>query len=254
MILGFGYLCIALRAHLEHSLEFPCSVTAKNNHISTGGAALNQIIAAARSGGKTCLIGKIGDDLFGKHILETLRREGIQASGIVKSTEPTGFTTSIANNKNETATILLEGANKECAPEQVPDKMLNQRTLLLLQNDVDTDTNLNILKRAKKNGVRTIMSLSHAKNIAPEFFDHLDIVITKDSLELEIPKKRANHITIKEPENNNGFDAFCGCFAACIQAGLDTEDAKKYGLTANTLTSNENFPYLADIQEYLSKT
>lgn len=56
-----------------------------------GGAPANFLAALAKYGAKTALLGKVGDDTFGRLLLETLRRAGIETRGMIAA--PDVFTT-----------------------------------------------------------------------------------------------------------------------------------------------------------------
>ncbi len=56
-----------------------------------GGAIPNLLAAVAKFGGKCAQLGKVGDDAFGKLLLNTLKNAGIDISGMV--VDPTVFTT-----------------------------------------------------------------------------------------------------------------------------------------------------------------
>lgn len=56
-----------------------------------GGAPANFLAALTRYGCKTALIGKVGDDMFGKMLLGTLQKAGIETRGIL--VDPNLFTT-----------------------------------------------------------------------------------------------------------------------------------------------------------------
>lgn len=62
--------------------------------ISGGGPVATAIVAAARLGAATAMIDRIGDDLFGRMIIEEYRAEGVETAGI--SVEP-GRTSSRAS-------------------------------------------------------------------------------------------------------------------------------------------------------------
>ncbi|MBR0399893.1 MAG: carbohydrate kinase [Mogibacterium sp.] len=47
-----------------------------------GGAPANVAVAAARLGAKTGFIGKVGDDAFGRSLADTLKKEGVDISGL----------------------------------------------------------------------------------------------------------------------------------------------------------------------------
>jgi 2-dehydro-3-deoxygluconokinase len=56
-----------------------------------GGDTSNMIVAAARSGARTAYLTRVGDDEFGRLLLELWKREGVDASGVVVDREaPTG--------------------------------------------------------------------------------------------------------------------------------------------------------------------
>lgn len=181
MILDFGYLCMTFRLNLPNTFNFPCHITTNKTSTYAGGSATNQAIAAARSGAKTAIIGTVGNDVFGKTILDTLRKEGINSSGIAKSDTPTGIIHTLINESHQTAEISSSGANVESTADQIPDMMLNERALVLLQNDITVDISLDVLKRAKKRKALSIMCISHIKNINENMFDYLDIAIIDDS-------------------------------------------------------------------------
>lgn len=50
-----------------------------------GGAPANVAVAAARLGAKTGFIGKVGNDAFGRSLTETLKKEGVDVSGLFTS-------------------------------------------------------------------------------------------------------------------------------------------------------------------------
>lgn len=56
-----------------------------------GGAPANFLAALAKFGMKTALLGKVGDDAFGKMLVKTLEQAGIETKGIVM--DPRWFTT-----------------------------------------------------------------------------------------------------------------------------------------------------------------
>lgn len=50
-----------------------------------GGAPANVAVAAARLGAKTAFIGKVGNDAFGKLLVDTVSKNGVDASGMIVS-------------------------------------------------------------------------------------------------------------------------------------------------------------------------
>lgn len=51
-------------------------------HLRPGGAPANVAVAAARLGAESAFIGRAGDDACGHHLIEVLRAEGVDTSGM----------------------------------------------------------------------------------------------------------------------------------------------------------------------------
>lgn len=58
---------------------------------NAGGAPANVLVALQRLGHKTALLGKVGTDMHGAYLKETLEREGVDCSGLLE--DPDVFTT-----------------------------------------------------------------------------------------------------------------------------------------------------------------
>lgn len=70
----------------EYLVDFtPCGLGPVNNplyEMNPGGAPANCLAACAALGGKTAMIGAVGEDLFGKFLIKKLKESGILTQGI----------------------------------------------------------------------------------------------------------------------------------------------------------------------------
>lgn len=87
-----------------------------------GGAPANFLAAVAALGGRTALLGKVGDDAFGNLLAATLEQAGISTRGLVK--DPSVFTTLAFVTLDETGDRAFSFARKPGAdtclkPEEV---------------------------------------------------------------------------------------------------------------------------------------
>jgi ribokinase len=86
--------------------------------IGPGGKGLNQAIAAARlsaaGSGAVRMIGRVGDDAFGRDLRALLNAEGIDATGVaaVKGV-PTGYALITVDAAAQNAIVVVSGANME---------------------------------------------------------------------------------------------------------------------------------------------
>jgi fructokinase len=56
---------------------------------AAGGAVLNVAVGIARLGGAAAFVGTVSTDAFGRFLLDVMRAEGVDASGVVRSPNPT---------------------------------------------------------------------------------------------------------------------------------------------------------------------
>lgn len=92
-----------------------------------GGAPANVLACMSRLGHKTAFIGKIGDDMHGAFLRETLRRSGIDDHGLI--TDPDTFTTlafvALAADGARTFSFARKpGADARLTPEEVDESRI----------------------------------------------------------------------------------------------------------------------------------
>ena len=85
-----------------------------------GGKGANQAVAAARMGGQTVFIGKVGDDDFGTSTISNLSSEGIDISHLYTTQEvSTGVALITTIPSGENSIIVSAGANGRLTAEDV---------------------------------------------------------------------------------------------------------------------------------------
>ena len=94
-----------------------------------GGAPANFLAALTRYGCRTALIGKVGDDMFGRLLVETVRSAGIDTRGILM--DPDVFTTlafvSLDESGNRDFSFARKpGADTCLRPEEVDAALLHE--------------------------------------------------------------------------------------------------------------------------------
>lgn len=146
---------------------------------SPGGKGGNQALAAARTtNAKVALIGRVGNDDYGKILREELKQNGVMVSGVAYSdTEDTGLAIVTRDHTGENNVIIMSGANMHAIHEQVPDEILNKGNVLLMQMELPVDQTIALLERAHNRGVKTILNLAPAITLPKKAFGLLDYLI-----------------------------------------------------------------------------
>ena len=94
-----------------------------------GGAPGNFLTALSRYGCKTAMIGKVGDDAFGRALIGTLREKGVDTRGI--TADPDVFTTLAfvsldASGNRDFSFARKPGADTCLTPDEVDEKLISE--------------------------------------------------------------------------------------------------------------------------------
>ena len=108
-----------------------------------GGKGANQAYAAGRLGGKTAMIGAVGNDPYGKELIENLASAGVDTSGIETCKDtPTGQAYVSLEPSGENSIIVIPGANHMVTPELIQKHMplIDSCDYILTQFEIPLDT------------------------------------------------------------------------------------------------------------------
>ena len=155
-------------------------VVGHNWYPKFGGKGGNQAIAASSYGVPTKIIGAVGDDNFGKYILEkiklnsTINTEFIQ----ILSNQKSGMSVAISDKEGEYGAVIVSGANLAIDPEILNNsKVWDNSKILMLQNEVKEELNILAAKYAKTNGLKVCLNASPPKILSSELVFNTDILI-----------------------------------------------------------------------------
>jgi ribokinase len=177
MIIVFGSIHMDMFMSCE-TLPGPGETVISPAHeMSPGGKGANQALAAARSGAKVAMVGRVGNDGMGARILNNLRRAGVMTSGVVQSEQDTGCAVTVRDARGQTQTLAALGANAEVIHEQIPDDILGSRHIVLMQNEILPEQNWTIIERAASLGATTILNLAPAIHIPEDILKKLDYLV-----------------------------------------------------------------------------
>src|SRR5579859_1008372 len=112
--------------------------------MGAGGKGANAAAAVARLGAESLMIGKIGNDEFGRLIRDTLRTQGVDTSAIgVSEAAQTGVSVVMINDQHENATLVIMGANDVVDPDYVTQTLraqANKLDAILLDFEIPEET------------------------------------------------------------------------------------------------------------------
>ena len=133
--------------------------------LSGGGHAHNTSVGLGRLGAKVGVVGKIGDDPFGRFLVQDLKKERVDTSQIKVSTEyETSKTIIILTHGKDRRFIYAAGANADFGAEDIDYEYVKQAKVLYVGGygvlpRLDEDSLVRILRFAKENHITTVLDV-----------------------------------------------------------------------------------------------
>ena len=266
MIVVFGSINIDLIVPVPHLPGAGETVLGGDYVLAPGGKGANQAVAAARCGGAVTMVGAVGKDMFAEPAMSLLRRSGVHVGYVVEVERPTGCAIITVEAGGENQIAVASCANARVRANQMPQNLLDLKTVLLLQREVPAEENATMIRRTRDRGGRVVLSLAPAGPIAPAQFEDLDFLIANEGEaetlgDIAAVAHRVRQALIVtrgaegavallrdgstntvpalpiEPVDTTGAgDAFAGVFAAGLDRCLPLDEALRRASTAASLT------------------
>lgn len=139
-----------------------------------GGKGANQAVQAARLGADVTMVGKVGDDAFGKELLASARQAGVDVSHVVVSGENHSaignVQLEVGNGQTANRIIVVPGANMAITPADVAflEEGVAEYDLVVLQLEIPMEINLLVASYAHAKGVPVMLNSAPAAPLPPE--------------------------------------------------------------------------------------
>ncbi|HAQ38902.1 MAG TPA: ribokinase [Saprospirales bacterium] len=156
--------------------------------IVQGGKGANQAVAAAKAGGNTTFIARVGDDGFGETAINSYQLAGICTDFIIKDkTFPTGVALINVSEQGENSISVASGANAMLSVEDITAcrDSIRSAGILLMQLETPIDTIHFAAGLAKSNNVTVILNPAPAQKLPDNLLAQVDI-LTPNETETEI--------------------------------------------------------------------
>jgi ribokinase len=152
-----------------------------------GGKGLNQAVGCARAGARVVMLGAVGDDNYGKELLEALRAESISDSYICHKKGASGVAVIETDATGQNRIVVIPGANGLLTPADIPDEVFQDSSAkyLIAQLETPISTVTDVFRRAKHAGFITALNPAPAQKLSSELLSHVDL-ITPNQFEAEL--------------------------------------------------------------------
>lgn len=164
-------------SRLPHSGE---TVLASGQSSWPGGKGANQAIGVSRFGADAFMIGRLGNDVYGKQLFERLSQEQVDMQGVSFSPDQLSGTAFINVQSDGQNTIVVNpGANASLTPDYVDQKrfIFSDAQYCLIQMEIPLETVEAIVSLCKELNVKVILKPSPAQALPHAVMDHLFLLI-----------------------------------------------------------------------------
>jgi ribokinase len=167
-----------------------------------GGKGANQAVAAARLGAKVHMIGRVGNDPFGRAMRASLATSGVNLR-FVKTTDAhtTGTATILVLEGGENSIIISPGANASVNPADidVAIDVVRKADFVLLQLEIPLPTVRYAIQLCRRLGVKTMLDPAPAPTKFPRDLYKADLLTpneTEAATILHLPKRPSANTTM----------------------------------------------------------
>lgn len=148
-----------------------------------GGKGANQAVAIGKLGTQVTMLGKIGNDSFGKDLVASMKNSGVNTEYIENSASSTGIAKIIVEANGQNRILVVSGANMDVDRAYIDRHIdvINDSDILVTQLEIPIDTVEYVLKKAKEAGKITILNPAPAAQLNDEIIKNSDIIIPNES-------------------------------------------------------------------------
>ena len=156
------------------------TVAGSEVHFFPGGKGANQAIAAAKSGARTALIGRLGRDAFGRRLKAFLARQGIDLRYVTVTKAHTG-TAIITVADADNTIVVVPGANALVDQSDVAAPTVEKGDVLVSQFEIPVATVAAFFARGRAAGATTILNPAPVVAFNRDLLDLTDIVVLNET-------------------------------------------------------------------------
>jgi len=160
------------------------TIFGKKFDLGFGGKGANQAVAARLCGANVCMVGRVGNDLFGPATIKNFESQGIDARNVLLTEGvSSGVAPIFVDPSGQNRIIVVKGANDMLSPEDVDAAalLLNKADTIVLQFEVPLRTVYHTVKFARARSIRCIVNPAPAQPIDFKEVSDADYFIPNES-------------------------------------------------------------------------
>ncbi|KJL02581.1 MULTISPECIES: ribokinase [Priestia] len=152
-----------------------------------GGKGANQAVAAARLGANVSMIGCVGEDHYGKAILENFKSNGVSVENVKPVTDSDSGTAHIILAEGDNSIVVVKGANDYITPDYVEKakEKIKEADIVLIQQEIPEETVEYVAQLCQELKVPLLLNPAPARPLKAEVIEQVSY-ITPNEHEAEL--------------------------------------------------------------------
>jgi len=166
-----------------------------------GGKGANQAVAASRLGGQVTMIGCVGNDSFGRELIDNLSREGVDSTHIlVQPNVSTGVALIQVDDQAQNSIAVASGANYGLTGDYVDKAMqtIKRIDVVVMPLETPLETIYTAARIANRRGAKVILNPAPAQILENDLLQMVDYLVPN---EFEIATMTGIQITTDDDTN-----------------------------------------------------
>lgn len=246
------------------------TITGTDFETTFGGKGANQAVASARLGAEVSMVGTVGEDIFGKELIQNLEKNGINTSNVEPVTDKPSGSAHITIGDGDNSIVYIPGANNEISIERIHslEKVIQAAKMVVVQNEMPQNIVDEIIEICFKNNVQVIYNPAPARQMDQEvlekatyftpnesefhqLFEEMTIseglakypnqlILTMGSKGVYFhdgeKEQRIPAYEVQPVDTTGAGDTFNGAFAVAISSGLNMAESIRFGNLAASLS------------------
>ncbi len=152
--------------------------------MNPGGKCTNQAMAAKRLGGNVSFLGKIGNDIFGRQAMQSLKKGGVNVDSVLIDPEkPSGIALITVDSKGENSIVVAPGSNATFLPIDINETFseFESSDIILLQLEIPLETINYVAEIAHKKKKKVILNPAPATHLPDKLLKNLYMLIPNET-------------------------------------------------------------------------
>ncbi len=156
--------------------------------LNPGGKGANQAVAAAKLGGETHLVCKVGNDVFGEMARKQFIETGIHSEFVqTDPSQPSGVALINVDAQGENCITVASGANGNLSKADIDNAsiLFEKENILLIQLEIPLASVWYAVEKAAHTGMKVVLNPAPAAQIPDHIYPYL-FAITPNETEIEL--------------------------------------------------------------------